>query len=203
MYEEELKKIYEKVREEIERRIIEFEKKKSEEEIFAEFVFCLLTPQSRAKTCWHAVLNLMKDGLLLEGEEEEIRKRLKGVRFKNKKANYIKEARKFFTDIIKIKDRKPEEAREWLVKNIKGMGYKEASHFLRNIGIGKNFAILDRHILKNLKKAGVIDEIPSSLTKKEYFKIEEKMKAFATKINIPLNHLDLLLWYKETGEVFK
>lgn len=203
MYEEELKKIYERIRKEIEKRIIEFEKKKSDKEIFAEFVFCLLTPQSKAKACWHAVLNLIKDGLLFGGGEEEIEKKLKGIRFKNKKASYIKEARKFFADIVRIKDKKPNEAREWLVKNIKGMGYKEASHFLRNIGMGENFAILDRHILKNLKKAGVINKIPSSLTKEKYFKIEEKMKAFAKKINIPLNHLDLLLWYKETGEVFK
>ncbi|GAJ17855.1 unnamed protein product, partial [marine sediment metagenome] len=29
--------------------------------------------------------------------------------------------------------------REWVVKNFKGLGYKEASHFLRNIGY-KNFA---------------------------------------------------------------
>jgi len=38
---------------------------------------------------------------------------------------------------------------EWLVKNLTGLGYKEAGHFLRNIGSGK-IAILDRHILRNL-----------------------------------------------------
>lgn len=95
------------------------------------------------------------------------------------------------------------ERREWLVKNIKGLGYKEASHFLRNIGFGKDIAILDRHILKNLNLLGVIKEIPESMGRKKYLGIEKNMAEFAKEIDIPLAHLDLLLWYKETGEIFK
>ena len=94
-------------------------------------------------------------------------------------------------------------AREWLVENVKGLGYKEASHFLRNIGLGENLAILDRHILKNLALLGVIKEVPTSLTKRIYLEIERKMIAFSKEANIPMGHLDLLLWYKEAGEVFK
>ena len=97
----------------------------------------------------------------------------------------------------------PAEAREWLVANIKGMGYKEASHFLRNIGLGENLAILDRHILKNLVLLGVINEAPASLSKRIYLEIEGKMAAFSQETKIPMGHLDLLLWYKEAGEVFK
>ena len=84
-----------------------------------------------------------------------------------------------------------------------GIGYKEASHFLRNIGYGEDIAILDRHILKNLKLLNVISDIPASLSKKQYLLIEKKMKQFSKKINISLSHLDLLLWYREAGEVFK
>ncbi len=94
-------------------------------------------------------------------------------------------------------------AREWLVENVKGYGYKEASHFLRNIGLGADLAILDRHILKNLKSAGVIRQIPKSLNRKNYLDVEERMRKFARKVRIPLDHLDLVLWYKEAGEVFK
>ena len=97
----------------------------------------------------------------------------------------------------------PIQARDWLVSNVKGMGYKEASHFLRNIGFGEDIAILDRHILKNLAKAGVIKEVSKSISKKTYFEIEDKMKKFSKNIRIPLSHLDLALWYKEAGEVFK
>jgi len=94
-------------------------------------------------------------------------------------------------------------AREWLVANIKGLGYKEASHFLRNIGLGGDLAILDRHILKNLALLGVIDEVPASPGRKMYLEIEKKMTRFSNEVNIPMAHLDLLLWYKEAGEVFK
>jgi len=94
-------------------------------------------------------------------------------------------------------------ARDWLVRNVKGLGYKEASHFLRNIGLGKELAILDVHILKNLKELGVIENIPSSLTKKRYLEIEDKMRKFSRRTKIPLAELDLLLWSLETGFVFK
>ena len=91
----------------------------------------------------------------------------------------------------------------WLVKKIKGIGYKEASHFLRNIGFSDEVAILDRHILKNIKKLGVIKEIPKTITPKKYLEIEKKIEKYCKKIEIPMDHFDLLLWYLEAGEVFK
>ena len=89
------------------------------------------------------------------------------------------------------------------MKNLTGLGYKEAGHFLRNIGFGERIAILDRHILKNLYSLGVIEEIPASLSGKKYLDIEKKMADFSKEMHIPLSHLDLLLWSKETGEIFK
>jgi len=83
------------------------------------------------------------------------------------------------------------------------MGYKEASHFLRNIGFGENLAILDRHILRNLHRLHVLNEIPKYLTAKKYLAIEGKMRQFADDVKIQMSHLDLLLWYRETGGIFK
>ena len=93
--------------------------------------------------------------------------------------------------------------RQKLVNGIKGIGYKEASHFLRNIGLGKDIAILDRHILKNLKRYGVISRVPLSIPAKSYLNIEERARAFASMIGISLGELDLLFWSRETGEIFK
>ena len=178
--------------------------------IFSELCFCLLTPQSKAKICDKAIQNLVKMGYLFNGTEQDIKDYLIGVRFNNNKSRYIMEARKLFTKDLhieiknKIKSFKNDyELREWLVKNVKGMAYKEAGHFMRNIGLYENVTILDRHILKNLQKHNVIRDIPNPLTKKHYFDIESKMKEFSTKINIPIEEIDLLFWSEETGEVFK
>ncbi len=207
----EIERIYQEIRPTIEKRIQEFEEvwDEGDERVFDEMVFCLFTPQSKAKVCWDTIQNLKEDDLLLEGQQDIISDEIKRVRFRNNKAGYLVEARsKFIEDDNSIKEKiasfdDQKEARKWIVDNVKGLGYKEASHFLRNIGKGEDLAILDRHILRNLVKLGVIDEIPKTLTKKRYLDIEKKMKEFAEEIGIPLGHLDLVLWYKETGEVFK
>jgi len=209
----ELKELYKEKESIISRRVAEFRRlRKSGDEVdyLKELIFCILTPQSKAKICWQKVLELFEEKLIFGGTVEDIASVLAGVRFRFNKAYYIVLAReKFIADgkiILREKIKqfgRPLQAREWLVKNIKGMGYKEASHFLRNIGFGENLAILDRHIIKNLKHFGVISEIPKSLTRKKYLGIEKKFLSFAEIINIPPSHLDLLLWCKETGGVFK
>ncbi|OPY54331.1 MAG: N-glycosylase/DNA lyase [Methanosaeta sp. PtaU1.Bin112] len=207
---EELMEHYNPVKPKIEARLMDFRRiweNASDEEIFSELAFCLLTPQSKARTCWRAVERLCEKKMMTGSAPAEISSQLTGVRFHQRKGEYICLAREMFRS-RSLRDTlsafaDPAEAREWLVQNIKGMGYKEASHFLRNIGIGENLAILDRHILKNLLLLGVIDEIPASLTKRTYLVIEGKMAAFSSKTKIPMGHLDLLLWYKEAGEVFK
>lgn len=201
----------------IRQRLAEFEKvlEKSDEELFAELCFCLFTPQSSAKKCDAAIRLLQQKSLLLNGTAIEIGKNISGVRFHNNKAKYLIEARNFFStktaknsksnkiDLKKFLKGNSFELREFLVKNIKGLGFKEASHFLRNIGLGKNLAILDRHILKNLKQYGGISEIPKTIARKKYLELEKKMKNFSKKVKISLEELDLLFWSNETGEIFK
>ncbi len=209
----EIEEIYRSKKKEVQNRLDEFEhtwKNGTDEDIFAELIFCLLTPQSKAKVCWSAVEDLVKRDLLTECKAEGILNSISCVRFKNNKMRYIMEAKKLFSNMGKLTLKNKiesfnsnEDAREWLARNVKGMGYKEASHFLRNIGMGEDIAILDRHILKNLKKLGVINDIPNTLSKAKYFQIESKMKEFAKEIDIQVSHLDLLLWAKETGEIFK
>ncbi len=208
---ETLMNFYKKNKEKIEKRLEEFKCvwKSSEENLFAELCFCLCTPQTKARTCDAFIKKVEENRLLYNGTEKEIRRYMKGVRFCENKVGYIIEARKFFREDRKmkikdkIKEHCPEEAREWLVKNVKGLGMKESSHFLRNIGLGFDLAILDRHILKNLKKNGIIKDIPNCLTKKRYMEIEEKMRNFSKEIGISMGKLDLLFWSKETGEIFK
>jgi len=209
----ELRNSYDSKKSEIKKGLKDFEKvwEKSDEDVFIELCFCLLTPQSKARAADRAIISLLEKNILFHGSKEQILKELtnSGVRFPENKAKYIVEAREFFTrdgkiDIkSKLSEGTANAKREWLVKNVKGLGYKEASHFLRNIGFGFDLAILDRHIMKNLKKYGVIDEAPECLSRKCYLSLEEKMKNFSEKVNIPLADLDLLFWSEETGEIFK
>lgn len=208
----ELRKLYKEKRDAIRTRLNEFKQvlQRSEEDVFAELCFCLLTPQSSAKTCWDAVTRLREKNLLLKGSRQELEPVLNGIRFSDSKAKYIVQARATFSkeNELRVKPRittfyNSYELREWLVENVKGLGYKEASHFLRNIGLGEEFAILDRHILRNLAQLGVIPEVPTNLTKKRYLEFEERVRRFSKDIGIPMADLDLLLWSKETGWVFK
>lgn len=196
----------------IRKRLKEFEHRMdfNDETIFSELIFCIFTPQSNAKACDRSVRRLIENDLLLKANASRIAQEMIGVRFHNTKSARVLSARELFTENNKIHIKKKIqsydnkfELREWLVKNVCGLGYKESSHFLRNIGLGFDMAILDRHILNNLAKLNVIENRPNNLSKSRYLEIERKMKEFSKKIGISTAELDLLLWSKETGEVFK
>ena len=184
--------------------------KGNDEAIFAELAFCIFTPQSKALSCWKAINILNDKKLLFTASAQEISKNISNVRFQNNKANFLVQAREKFTSNGKLNIKKflksfdnPATLRKWIIDNIKGIGYKEAGHFLRNIGLGLDLAILDRHILRNLKFYHAIDEIPPTLTPKIYLDIEQKMINFCNDIKIPMSHMDLLMWAMQTGGIFK
>jgi N-glycosylase/DNA lyase len=204
-----LKEYYKKFRTQIIARKKEFKRiGRCKKYVFRELCFCILTPQAKAEKCWSAVKELFRRGFPTKTLSlREVRKILKhNVRFYQKKASYLVSAAKNFDNLWEVLNKKAMDGfavREEIIKAIKGVGYKEASHFLRNIGHSSQLAILDRHILKNLRAFGIIKEVPKNLTKKTYLKIEEKMIKFSKKVGIPVVDLDLLLWAKEAGYVFK
>ncbi len=201
-----------KMRKEIEERLLHFENvgRSPPRALFEELSFCILTPQSKAFSCDEAIKELKRQGLLFDGSASEIARVLaKRTRFHNNKAAYLVEARgKFEGDDFQglaamTFGGSEREARAALLKEVKGIGWKEASHYLRNVGRGKTIAILDRHILKNLARHGAIPAVPKSLTPKKYLEIEEAMGKFCRGAGIPMAHLDLLFWAEETGRIFK
>ncbi len=193
------------VREIVDKRIKEFRelKEKDSREMFKELCFCILTANFNAKRSIEIQKRLGNE--FLNALEEELADSLKkcGHRYPRIRARYIVEARKFRDSIKEILSsfENGDHKREWLVKNIKGIGYKEASHFLRNIGC-LDFAIIDFHIIDLLEKEGLIGR-PKSLTKKRYLALESLLKDIARKIGIPVGELDLYLWYIETGKILK
>jgi len=182
-----------------------------DEDLFAELCFCLLAIQSPARRSDAAVRDLQVSGLLWSGDVRALAGRLRHrTRFHNHKAAYIVAARERFfgpdgpslrATLKRFPDAK--EAREWLAQEVDGFGYKEASHFLRNIGRGEDLAILDRHVLRNLVRHGVLPRLPASLSPRRYLAIEAKARALADHLGVSLGALDLLLWSRETGEIFK
>ena len=185
-------------------------KNKTSEEWFSELCFCILTANSKAHTAIKIQEELGAEGFCKKGKDGIKRCIITHKhRFHNNKTEYILGAREHIDIKQKIqriisynKEEGESSAREWLVKNIKGIGYKEASHFLRNVGYF-NLAILDRHVLNLMIEEKMIKEKPKTLTKKKYLEIEVILEKFSKKLKMSQAELDLYMWYLKTGEVLK
>lgn len=192
-------------RDAIQQRLAEFSSVQPDE-YFYELVYCLLTPQSSAVNAGKAVDALKEAGFRSAGRNatQILANRRHYIRFHNTKARHIVEARRRLPEITAMLQHGSSgtELREWLVRNVRGLGWKEASHFLRNIGY-RNLAILDRHILRNLKRHAVLRSLPETLTPRRYLSIESKFSHFADAVGISMYELDLLFWSRETGEILK
>lgn len=181
----------------ISQRLREFEQNSN---LFSELCFCILTANASAQSGIRCQNALDKKFLALNEKQLAIELRKLKYRFPNKRANYISAAQSKSHILKSIVNMPSNEARQFLVKNFKGIGMKEASHFLRNIG-RKDVAIIDRHILRALIKDGLISE-PKSISK-EYPHIENKIMTLANQTGTNLAELDLLLWYNQTGKILK
>ena len=200
---------YKENREEIESRLQEFENLRgaSDRRLFQELSFVIFSSQSSAENAWNSATEIGEEGLI-EYSKDRIADILhdKNVQYVDNKASYIVENRENLsqptltdpTRSLKLKNKiKPddlEKTREWLVDNIKGLSWKGASHFLRNIGYGNSFAILSTHTVSVLGSLNVIKATELPKNKEEYLEMEEKVKKFAEELEIDIEALDLVLW---------
>ncbi|KYK27291.1 N-glycosylase [Thermoplasmatales archaeon SG8-52-1] len=188
----------------VNQRINEFKKinRKSNNELFQEMCFCILTANYNAEKSIK-IQNEIQDCFSNDTKDELSKKlRYHGHRFPNTRAKYISESLKCkdkLKDIVQFHDKQA--LRNWIVNNVKGLGYKEASHFLRNIGFD-DYAIIDFHIIDILYDHKLIQK-PKTITKNKYIEIEDLLKKIAKKTNLTLAELDLYLWYIETGKILK
>lgn len=195
------------IEEKITSRMKEFEEvgEKGNKRWFSELSFCVLTANSTAELGIEIQNELGIEGFInLSRQELQNELERLGHRFYRTRAGYIVENREYSHDIKDIVTdfADPREARDWLVENAMGIGYKEGSHFLRNVGYNR-LMILDRHILRVICDYCLIDQIPKSLTEKRYLAIEEKVEDLAEEVNLSLGELDLYIWYMDTGRVLK
>lgn len=208
-----IKQAYASRKDEIQTRLAEFEavwREGSDERIWEEMVFCFFTGGCSAKMGLRSIEAVRP--LLLTGTQEELTNALVGKhRYPRARAGYIVASRNFLQADCSLRLREklesfadPLERRDWLVKEkrIKGLGYKEASHFLRNIGL-KGYAILDKHILRSLTELKIIDKPKPPNSRRKYLFIEEKLKDLSLHLEIDFDALDLVLWSMKTGEILK
>lgn len=193
------------VKKEVEKKQQQFKKmlNNSDEKVFNELCFCLMTANFNAKKAIEIQEKMEND--FNSASEEKLAEKLKkhGHRFPNMRAHFISQAQKHKCGLIeKIKSFKSgKSAREWLSENVKGLGMKESSHFLRNIGF-TDVAIIDFHIVDILVENKMINE-PKTITKKVYLEIEKVLEKLGKKAKLNLSKLDLYLWYLETGKILK
>jgi N-glycosylase/DNA lyase len=210
---ESIKNAYASKFSEIRARTSEFEniwKFENDEKLWEEMVFCFFTGGCSAKMGLRSIEKVKS--ILMHGKYEDFVEALSGThRYPLARSKYIMASRTFLIDQLDMKLRNKLNSfsndldrREWLVKEkgIKGLGYKEASHYLRNIGF-KGYAILDKHVLRCLAELKLIDEPKPPNTGLKYLTIENILKKFADEIKIDFDELDLVLWSMKTGEILK
>lgn len=208
----ELRRDYREKKPSIARRLAEFKAvyEKGDRAIFEELCYCILTAGSSAKMGMKTV-DALRD-LLGNGTEKELQQRAREhrVRFWRIRPSYIVQTRDYLRKECGMKLRSlldsfdcPVKRRDFFALNrsIKGLGYKEASHFLRNIGFS-GYAILDKHILNSLREMDIING-QRPVDRSGYIEIEKRLERFAREIGIDMDHLDLLLWSRKTGEILK
>lgn len=182
-----------------------------DEELLAELVFCIFTAGASAKMGLRSIEAVRP--LLKLATHEELANALTGVhRYPRARSGYIITTREFLEGDcglclylrLEAFGNDMDARRDWLARTrgIKGLGYKEASHYLRNIGY-RGYAILDKHILKSLYELKVIDSHDPPATRTKYLAVEERMRRYAKNINLDFDELDLVLWSMKTGEVLK
>lgn len=188
----------------VKNRLKEFKsiQKKSDEAWFHELCFCILAANTSSAMAWRVQSALTAEEFLTL-PKEALRKKLNQLRtrFYNMRTEYIVEARKHMPLKKNLEELSVYQKREWIAKNVKGVSFKEASHFLRNVGFF-NFAILDKHVINILKEHGIIKQ-NKPLSIKRYLAIEKRVQKFADTLQISQGELDFYLWYMKTGKVMK
>ena len=200
---------------EIRKRLDEFRevwRKGSDARLWEELVFCIFTAGASARMGLRAVEAIRP--LLMDGKREDMTLALQRAgahRFPVERPGYIVVTRSYLREHCDMALRKklqsfadPIERRDWLAqeKQVKGLGYKEASHFLRNIGLS-GYAILDKHVMSCLMDLKVVETPKPPGNRTRYLETEERLRFFARDIGIDFDELDLVLWSMKTGEVLK
>ncbi|KKM11657.1 hypothetical protein SY88_07515 [Clostridiales bacterium PH28_bin88] len=182
-----------------------------------ELVACILGSQVRYEMAYTALERIERAGLLNDewwcnvedNFETKIFEVLSGkthqnhdnwcYRFPKTRAHQLATARnaiaKWPLSERLFKNTDPKNIRQRLVMDIAGIGPKQASMFLRNIGISYDLAILDTHVLRFMKMQNIVcQEHMNIATLPAYERTERVVKNYANSLGYPVGYLDWAIW---------
>ena len=199
-----------------------------EEELWKELCFCILSGNVSYELATSTTEKLYEKGFLdydwilksssafskmfefLDSSNFEPRKKngdLRKYRYPKKRAQEIvKAARTIYSSNsikqILIDDEDDVNIRSYFYHNISGLGIKESSHFLRNIGFTDSLAIIDVHVMNFLKELYLVEKIDNStLSEKNYIIIERIIQNLSDYHGLNLAIFDLAIWYYMRSKV--
>lgn len=194
----------------------------SENELWRELCLCILSSNVPFELAKSAFTHLLDIGYLelewitkTSDSQQQISRELskplylpkkidgsyRKYRFQNTRARDIAQAAKVihsdnsFLFKLLTSSNSENTARDFLVSNITGIGLKEASHFLRNIGYSNQLAIIDSHVISFLIKINAVSQGDiKTITPKIYLKLERKLQNIASEHGLNLSVLDMAIW---------
>ena len=91
-------------------------------------------------------------------------------------------------------DEAPAQSRRALVTGVVGLGPKQSSMLLRNVGRGQGLAILDHHVQYFMQLLGICQLGAPIATIKAYERIESFFVTYADYRRVRTDALDLAIW---------
>lgn len=189
-----------------------------EYELRKELVGCVIGSQIRNETAVNITENLEQAGLLddkqwhcknngkfesriyevLIGEKSGVAHRSRH-RFPKARAKQLAQARDelskaSITERLSINNT-PKLMRKVFADHIPGLGPKQASMFLRNVGISYDLAILDTHVLRFMDMQGILPLNKVRIgTIAGYERAEQHIVDYADNLGYPAGYLDWAIW---------
>lgn len=189
-----------------------------EDDLWRELVACILGSRVRFEIAHAAVERMERNDLLCEPRrsarfeqyERDVKNALSGADglvgqsrypFFRMRANQIRQAaerlygcrksiRAFLEDSRDIRD-----ARRRLASEVSGLGPKQASLFLRNIGYSAHVAVLDIHVLTYMSWVGLTEAPMRSVsTVRKYEVLEDAFIEHANSLGYTPDRFDIAVW---------
>ncbi len=185
-----------------------FSRLENNEEVWRSLLFCILSSQVRTSSAVKATNSILSEVPFFEEKiaSSEVYDKAKNIlrredvkyRFPDHRSRNIAHSWFAFAqvkdDLYKYLESFDSEAaaREWITQLFPGLGFKQASMFLRDIGYSLRLCIIDTHILWYCSCLGHHSDRP--LTPKRYIETEDFVLRQSDKFGVSPNVFDAAVW---------